>query len=67
MECPTVRLEIFKDQIDEGDPDANFKEDVALYSRIDPMPTLGGNEPEPGPAHRSYSPVCAGEMGDFRE
>ena len=42
MECPTVRLEIFRDQIDERDPDANFKEDVALYSRIDPMPTLEG-------------------------
>ncbi len=42
MECPTVRLEIYKDQIDDKDPDANFKRDVALYSRIDPMPTLQG-------------------------
>ena len=42
MELPTVRLEIFEDPIDEVDPDANFKRDVALYSRIDPMPTLEG-------------------------
>ena len=42
MECPTVRLEIFEEPIDEADPDANFKHDVALYSRIDPMPTLEG-------------------------
>ncbi len=42
MELPTVRLEIFEDAIDEVDPDANFKRDVALYSRIDPMPTLEG-------------------------
>ena len=42
MELPTVRLEIFEDTIDEVDPDANFKRDVALYSRIDPMPTLEG-------------------------
>ena len=42
MELPTVRLEIFEDAIDEVDPDANFKRDVALYSQIDPMPTLEG-------------------------
>lgn len=42
MEYPTVRLDIFEETVDEGDPDANFKEDVALYSRIDPMPTLEG-------------------------
>lgn len=42
MECPTVRLTIYEDQIDDKDPDANFKRDVALYSRIDPMPTLEG-------------------------
>ena len=42
MQLPTVRLEIFEDAIDEVDPDANFKRDVALYSRIDPMPTLEG-------------------------
>ena len=42
MKCPTVCLEIFEGQIDEGDPDANFKQDVATYSRIDPMPTLEG-------------------------
>ena len=42
MECPTVRLEIFEEPINESDPDANFKQDVATYSRIDPMPTLEG-------------------------
>ena len=42
MESPTVRLEIFEESIDEADPDANFKRDVALYSQIDPMPTLQG-------------------------
>ena len=42
MECPTVRLEIFEGPIERADPDANFKRDVAQYSRIDPMPTLEG-------------------------
>ena len=42
MESPTVRLEMFEESIDEADPDANFKRDVALYSQIDPMPTLEG-------------------------
>ncbi len=42
MKCPIVSLEIFEDPIEEDDPDANFKQDVALYSRIDPMPTLEG-------------------------
>ena len=42
MKCPTVSLEIFEDPIEEDDPDANFKQEVALYSRIDPMPTLEG-------------------------
>ena len=42
MESPTVRLEIFEESIDEADPDANFKRDVALYTQIDPMPTLQG-------------------------
>ncbi|MGD0880889.1 MAG: DUF6027 family protein [Acidimicrobiales bacterium] len=26
---------------DEDDPDANFKADVALYARVDPMATIG--------------------------
>ena len=42
MEYPTVRLEVYEDPIDEHDPDANFKQDMALYSRVDPMPTLEG-------------------------
>ena len=42
MESPMVRLEIFDESIDEADPDANFKRDVAFYSQIDPMPTLEG-------------------------
>lgn len=42
MKCPTVRLDIFEERVDEEDPDANFKRDLALYSRIDPMPTLEG-------------------------
>lgn len=42
MDRPTVCLEIFEGEIGECDPDANFKRDVALYSRIDPMPTLEG-------------------------
>ena len=42
MERPTIRLEIFEESIDEADPDATFKRDVALYSQINPMPTLEG-------------------------
>jgi len=35
-----VRLEPFTGPWADDDPDANFKADVALYSRVDPMVTL---------------------------
>jgi len=35
-----VRLEPFAGPWPDDDPDANFKADVALYSRVDPMVTL---------------------------
>ncbi len=37
----TITLETFQ-FTDSPDPDANFKRDVAYYTRIDPMPTLQG-------------------------
>ena len=40
MPSKTIRLERYDDPVEEGDPDANFKRDVALYTRIDPMPTI---------------------------
>jgi len=40
MEPRTITLEAYKGPWDAGDKDANFKSDVALYSGVDPMPTL---------------------------
>ena len=37
-----VRLEPYTAPWSPNDPDANFREDVAFYSAIDPMPTLEG-------------------------
>ncbi|HZQ37031.1 MAG TPA: DUF6027 family protein, partial [Dehalococcoidia bacterium] len=37
---PLVRLERWFGPWPDGDPDANFKSDVALYSRLDPLSTL---------------------------
>ncbi len=37
---PTVRLEPWTGPWEPGDPDANFKADVATYSVADPMPTI---------------------------
>ena len=42
MPVTTIHLEPFDAPIRHGDPDANFKRDVAFYTRIDPMPTLEG-------------------------
>jgi hypothetical protein len=43
-ECPEdrdiVRLEPFTGPWPDDDPDANFKADVALYARVDPMVTI---------------------------
>ena len=39
-ESTKVSLEVFDWEWDEGDRDANFKHEVATYSREDPMPTL---------------------------
>ena len=36
----TVSLEVFDWEWDERDRDANFKQEVAMYSREDPMPTI---------------------------
>ena len=40
MPSQTIRLEIYDGPIREDDPDANFKRDVASYTRVDPMPTI---------------------------
>jgi hypothetical protein len=39
---PTVRLERWSGPWPDGDPDANFKADVALYSLLDPLVALRG-------------------------
>jgi hypothetical protein len=36
----TVRLEPWTGPWADDDPDANFKAEVALYSRLDPLPTI---------------------------
>ena len=38
---PVVTLERWDGPWDDGDPDANFKTDVALYTRLDPLSTIG--------------------------
>jgi hypothetical protein len=40
MSAQTVCLDRYVGPIKEGDRDANFKRDVVLYTRIDPMPTI---------------------------
>ena len=35
-----ITLEPFEWQWDETDKDANFKQEVAMYARVDPMPTI---------------------------
>ena len=35
-----ISLEVYEGSWSPDDKDANFKEEVALYSRVDPMPTL---------------------------
>jgi hypothetical protein len=37
---PVVTLERWNEGWDEDDPDANFKTDVALYTRLDPLATI---------------------------
>jgi hypothetical protein len=39
---PTVDLADWDGPWDPDDPDANFKADVALYSKVDPMATIRG-------------------------
>jgi hypothetical protein len=39
---PLIRLERWNGPWPDDDPDANFKRDVALYSRLDPLSTLDG-------------------------
>ena len=38
--APQISLQAFDWLSDETDKDANFKQEVAMYSREDPMPTL---------------------------
>ena len=38
----SVLLEAFDWEWDESDRDATFKQEVAMYSRVDPMPTIEG-------------------------
>ncbi len=35
-----MKLPPYRDTWEEDDPHANFKADVALYSQMDPLPTL---------------------------
>lgn len=37
---PVIRLEQWNGPWDDGDPDANFKHDVALYTKLDPLATI---------------------------
>ena len=37
---PTVRLEPWAGPWEEGDTDANFKAEIALYSKLDPLSTI---------------------------
>ena len=39
---PTVRLERYDGPWADDDPDANFKSDVSLYSKLDPLATIAG-------------------------
>ncbi|HEX7522522.1 MAG TPA: DUF6027 family protein [Acidimicrobiia bacterium] len=39
---PTVRLERWNGPWAPDDPDANFKAEIALYSRVDPIGTIRG-------------------------
>lgn len=38
---PVVTLERWNGPWDDDDPDANFKTDVELYTRLDPLSTIG--------------------------
>ena len=38
---PVVTLERWDGPWEDDDPDANFKTDVALYTRLDPLSTIG--------------------------
>ena len=40
VDSPTVELASWSGSWSDDDPDANFKHDVALYSRLDPLSTL---------------------------
>ena len=40
MDPALIRLEPWTGPWADDDPDANFKADVALYSNVDPLPTL---------------------------
>lgn len=40
MDSDDLRLEPFSGRWDDHDPDANFKREVAEYSRADPLPAL---------------------------
>ena len=39
-DAPVVRLERWTGPWPDGDPDANFKADVALYANVDPLSTI---------------------------
>ena len=45
-ETRTVELGGWDGPWDAGDPDANFRTDVALYSHVDPMATLSLRQPK---------------------
>ena len=42
MSSHVIKLQQYKCAISDDDPDANFKRDVAFYTRIDPLPTMEG-------------------------
>ena len=41
MTEPSIELTRWSGPWPDDDPDANFKEDVALYSKLDPLETIG--------------------------
>jgi hypothetical protein len=68
----TVRLQGWEGPWAPDDPDANFKADVALYSRVDPMRTISGladamNIPEGAVVHYVLAKWASAGSGGLLE
>jgi hypothetical protein len=68
----TVQLGGWEGPWDPDDPDANFKADVALYSHVDPMATIGRlaaamNMPEGAVAHYVLAKWASAGSGGLLE